>query len=219
MAQRMADQTVEEARVKAKSMVAEAEARTKNMTDQSQMRAREVTEAAQMRAREISEAAQMRAREVTEAAQARARELTEGLETRYKERIQSAEARARVAEEQSRMQIAQVTEQVARRRQELESSIEALRAFERDYRARLRGFVEGQLKALEDAAPSGPVAPPQPPGGFGNSRPLPGSEDLPALSTGARQVNSSYSALRDPTTTDPGLGNGRERVDRLRHDD
>ena len=207
MAQRMADQTVEEAKVKAKSMVAESEARAKSLTEQSQMRAREITEAAQMRAREV-----------TEAAQARARELTEGLETRYKERIQSAEARARVAEEQSRMQIAQVTEQVARRRQELESSIEALRAFERDYRARLRGFVEGQLKALEDAAPSGPVAPPQPPGlGAGNSRPLPGSDDLPALSTGGRQVNNSYSALRDPTTDQ--LGNGRDRVDRLRHDD
>jgi DivIVA domain-containing protein len=194
MAQRMADQTVEEAKVKAKSMVAEAEARAKNMTEQ----------------------AQMRAREVTEAAQARARELTEGLETRYKERIQSAEARARVAEEQARMQIAQATEQVARRRQELESSIEALRAFERDYRARLRGFVEGQLKALEDAAPSGPVAPPQPPGLGGNSRPLPGAEDLPALSTGARQ--SSYSALRDSTSDQLGH-NGRDRVDRLRHDD
>src|SRR6266498_780272 len=186
MAQRMADQTVEEAKVKAKSMVAESEARAKSLTEQSQMRAREITEAAQMRARELTEAAQMRARE---------------------------------AEEQSRMQIAQVTEQVARRRQELESSIEALRAFERDYRARLRGFVEGQLKALEDAAPSGPVAPPQPPGmgGVGNSRPLPGSEDLPALSTGARQVNNSYSALRDPTTNQ--RGNGRDRVDRLRHDD
>jgi DivIVA domain-containing protein len=204
MAQRMADQTVEEAKVKAKSMVAEAEARAKNMTEQAQMRAREVTEAAQMRAREV-----------TEAAQARARELTEGLETRYKERIQSAEARARVAEEQARMQIAQASEQVARRRQELESSIEALRAFERDYRARLRGFVEGQLKALEDAAPSGPVAPPQPPGIGGNSRPLPGAEDLPALSTGARQ--NSYSALRDSGDQ---LGhNGRDRVDRLRHDD
>src|SRR5215212_2805445 len=194
MAQRMADQTVEEAKVKAKSMVAEAEARAKNMTEQ----------------------AQMRAREVTEAAQARARELTEGLETRYKERIQSAEARARVAEEQARMQIAQATEQVARRRQELESSIEALRAFERDYRARLRGFVEGQLKALEDAAPSGPVAPPQPPGLGGNSRPLPGADDLPALSTGARQT--SYSALRDSGSDQLGH-NGRDRVDRLRHDD
>jgi DivIVA domain-containing protein len=216
MAQRMADQTVEEAKVKAKSMVAEAEARAKNMTEQAQMRAREVTEAAQMRAREVTEAAQMRAREVTEAAQARARELTEGLETRYKERIQSAEARARVAEEQARMQIAQATEQVARRRQELESSIEALRAFERDYRARLRGFVEGQLKALEDAAPSGPVAPPQPPGLGANSRPLPGADDLPALSTGARQT--SYSALRDAGSDQLGH-NGRDRVDRLRHDD
>ena len=147
---------------------------------------------------------------------ARARELTEGLETRYKERIQSAEARARVAEEQARMQIAQATEQVARRRQELESSIEALRAFERDYRARLRGFVEGQLKALEDAAPSGPVAPPQPPGLGGNSRPLPGADDLPALSTGARQT--SYSALRDSGSDQLGH-NGRDRVDRLRHDD
>ena len=216
MAQRMADQTVEEAKVKAKSMVTEAEARAKNMTEQAQMRAREVTEAAQMRAREVTEAAQRRAREVTEAAQARARELTEGLETRYKERIQSAEARARVAEEQARMQIAQATEQVARRRQELESSIEALRAFERDYRARLRGFVEGQLKALEDAAPSGPVAPPQPPGLGGNSRPLPGADDLPALSTGARQ--SSYSARRDSTADQLGH-TGRDRVDRLRHDD
>jgi len=216
MAQRMADQTVEEAKSKAKSMVTESEARSKNMTEQAQMRAREVTEAAQMRAREVTEAAQVRAREVTETAQARARELTEGLETRYKERIQSAEARARVAEEQARMQIAQATEQVARRRQELESSIEALRAFERDYRARLRGFVEGQLKALEDAAPSGPVAPNPPPGlGGNNSRPLPGSDDLPALPTGARQTNS-YQALREGDQ----LGhNGRDRVDRLRHDD
>jgi DivIVA domain-containing protein len=207
MAQRMADQTVEEAKVKAKAMVSEAEARAKNVTEQAQLRAREVTEAAQMRAREV-----------TETAQARARELTEGLETRYKERIQSAEARARVAEEQARMQIAQATEQVARRRQELESSIEALRAFERDYRARLRGFVEGQLKALEDAAPSGPVAPNPPPGMTGNnSRPLPGSEDLPALPTGARQVNNSY-PLREGAGDQLGH-NGRDRVDRLRHDD
>ena len=218
MAQRMADQTVEEAKVKAKAMVGEAEARAKSVTEQAQLRAREVTEAAQMRAREVTESAQLRAREVTETAQARARELTEGLETRYKERIQSAEARARVAEEQARMQIAQATEQVARRRQELENSIEALRAFERDYRARLRGFVEGQLKALEDAAPSGPVAPNPPPGLSGNnSRPLPGSEDLPALPTGARQVNNSY-PLREAAGDQLGH-NGRDRVDRMRHDD
>ncbi len=77
--------------------------------------------------------------------------------------------------------------------------------------------MEGQLKALEDAAPSGPVAPNPPPGlGGNNSRPLPGSDDLPALPTGARQVNNSYQTLREGDQ----LGhNGRDRVDRLRHDD
>ena len=42
------------------------------------------------------------------------------------------------------------------------------------------------------------------------------ADDLPALSTGARQ--SSYSALRDSTSDQLGH-NGRDRVDRLRHDD
>src|SRR6266508_4533025 len=113
MAQRMADQTVEEAKAKAKAMVGEAEARAKSVTEQSQLRAREVTEA---------------------------------------------------------------------------------------------------------AAPSGPVAPNPPPGMSGNnSRPLPGSEDLPALPTGARQVNNSY-PLREAAGDQLGH-NGRDRVDRMRHDD
>src|SRR5215213_5768256 len=149
-------------------------------------------------------------------AQRMADQTVEEAKVKAKSMVAEAEARAKNMTEQARMQIAQATEQVARRRQELESSIEALRAFERDYRARLRGFVEGQLKALEDAAPSGPVAPPQPPGLGGNSRPLPGADDLPALSTGARQ--NSYSTLRD-TTSDQLGHNGRDRVDRLRHDD
>jgi hypothetical protein len=90
-----------------------------------------------------------------------------------------------------------------------DSAVVMSRAFERDYRARLRGFVEGQLKALEDAAPSGPVAPPQPPGLGGNSRPLPGADDLPALSTGARQT--SYSALRDSGSDQLGQARGIDR--------
>jgi cell division septum initiation protein DivIVA len=145
MAQRMADQTVNDAKSKAEAMVREAEA----MVSEAEARSRSMTEQAQIRAREITETAQMRAREITEAAQIRARALTEGFEARHQERILSADARARVAEEQARLQIAQATEQVARRRQELESSIEALRAFERDYRARLRGFVAGQLKSID----------------------------------------------------------------------
>jgi DivIVA domain-containing protein len=194
MAQQMADSTVEEAKQRAKAILDDADSRARAMNDETQRRAREITEAAQLRAREVTQAAEQRAREITEAAQARARDLTEGVEARAKERIENAERRARQAEEQARNQIQTVTEQVARRRQELEGSVEALRAFERDYRARLRGFVEGQLKALEDAAPSGPVAPPTPPG-LGSGR---GLDDMPAV-TGAGRVNS-YQPMR----TDPG---------------
>ena len=199
MAQQMADQTVEEAKARAKAILEDSEARARATNDETQRRAREITEAAQLRAREVTQAAEQRAREITEAAQARARDLTEGVEARAKERIENAERRARTAEDQARTQIQTVTEQVARRRQELEGSVEALRAFERDYRARLRGFVEGQLKALEDAAPSGPVAPPPPPGlaprGFG--------DDMPAV-TGARANN--YQPLRpsEPSRTNIG---------------
>jgi DivIVA domain-containing protein len=194
MAQQMADQTVEEAKVRAKAILDDAETRARGMNEDTQRRAREITEAAQLRARDVTETADRRAREVTEAAQARARDLTEGVEARAKERIEAAERRARQAEDQARTQIQTVTEQVARRRQELESSVEALRAFERDYRARLRGFVEGQLKALEEATPSGPVAPPMPPGLGAGGRAF--TEDLPAVSgTGASRGNNSYTPL------------------------
>jgi DivIVA domain-containing protein len=201
MAQQMADQTVEEAKARAKAILDDSEARSRATNEETQRRARELTEAAQLRAREVTQAAEQRAREITEAAQARARDLTEGVEARAKERIENAERRARTAEDQARTQIQTVTEQVARRRQELEGSVEALRAFERDYRARLRGFVEGQLKALEDAAPSGPVAPPPPPGlggrGFG--------DDLQAVTGAGRNNNSaSYQPLRP---SEPSRGN------------
>jgi hypothetical protein len=42
--------------------------------------------------------------------------------------------------------------------------VTAMRAFERDYRSKLREFVEAQLKALEASAPPEPIEPPTPPG-------------------------------------------------------
>ena len=77
--------------------------------------------------------------------------------------------------------------------------VEALRAFERDYRARLRGFVEGQLKALEDAAPAGPVAPPPPPGlSSGSAGSRVGEDDMPALpAVAGRSGSGPYQSLRD----------------------
>ena len=99
-------------------------------------------EAAEIRAQEVLADAQLRASTTVESAQLRAREVTE-----------MAEARAR-----------EVTEQLARRQRELEHSIDALRAFEREYRGLLRQCVQAQMDALDAAAPTGPVAPPLPNG-------------------------------------------------------
>jgi DivIVA domain-containing protein len=74
--------------------------------------------------------------------------------------LADAEARAAQVTEQARQRVAKMNEQMGRRRQELDRAIATLRGFERDYRVRLRGFVEDQLKLLEDATPADSLAPP-----------------------------------------------------------
>ena len=74
--------------------------------------------------------------------------------------LADAEARAAQVTEQARQRVAKMNEQMGRRRQELDRAIATLRGFERDYRVRLRGFVEDQLKLLEDATPVDSLAPP-----------------------------------------------------------
>ena len=49
------------------------------------------------------------------------------------------------------------------RRRQLEAHIEGLRAFEREYRARLRAYLEGQLRDLEGRAVETPASPPASP--------------------------------------------------------
>jgi cell division initiation protein len=108
-AQRVAEQTLNDAKVEAQAIVMRAE-----------------TEAAQ-----TTETAQLHAREIVEEAELHAR---------------------------------QVKEQLVQRRRELEKSIQALQAFEGDYRGRLRACVDELMQTLDDSTPAEPVAPPAPPG-------------------------------------------------------
>jgi cell division initiation protein len=114
--------------------------------------ARALIQAQQMADKTVEEA-KAKAQAIVAQAEADARRRTEAAKLRAHEITDAAELRARQREER-------VTES----QKELERAIKALRAFERDYRGRLRGFVEAQLKALEEAAPTGPIAPPAPPG-------------------------------------------------------
>jgi hypothetical protein len=61
-----------------------------------------------------------------------------------------------VAEAQQKK--AQILEELGRERSLLEKKIDELRSFERDYRARLKNYIESQLSELEHTG----VAPDQP---------------------------------------------------------
>jgi cell division initiation protein len=115
--------------------------------------------------------AERMAGQTVETAKAEAQALTTEAEAGARRAIEAAEHHAREIVEAAEQRVQEVESRLAQRRQALEGAVEALSEFELTYRDRLRGCVEAQLKALEDAAPTGPVAPPLPPG---LEPPLPG---------------------------------------------
>jgi cell division initiation protein len=106
--------------------------------------------------------AQRTADRTVESAEARAKEIIAEAQVRASTATADAEQHAREVTDAADLHAREVKDQLSRRRLELERAIDALRAFERDYRGRLRECVAIQMKALEDAAPAGPIAPPMP---------------------------------------------------------
>jgi DivIVA domain-containing protein len=102
--------------------------------------------------------AQRTADETVASAQAEAERLTA-------EARESADATVQQAEQQAASAIGDLE----RRRQALEQHIEGLRAFEREYRTRLKAYLEAQLRDLEGRggpaaeAPASPAEAPAPP--------------------------------------------------------
>jgi DivIVA domain-containing protein len=90
-----------------------------------------------------AEAEQIRtaAREEAEATLASAREEAERV-------LAASRAEAAGLDEQIAQRLEAALGDLDRRRQRLEASIEELRAFEREYRTRLRAYLEGQLREL-----------------------------------------------------------------------
>ena len=83
------------------------------------------------------------AREEAEATRTSAREEAERL-------LATSRAEAAGLDEQIAQRLEAALGDLDRRRQRLEADIEELRAFEREYRTRLRAYIEGQLRQLAD---------------------------------------------------------------------
>jgi len=146
LARRLHEEHVREGVEKRDALIAEGQAQAERIiaeADQAkQARIAEAEAATQARLAEVEQATQSRIQEVEQAGQARLAEI-------------EREQRAKIAPlEQERTQLEQ-------ERNQLEGAVEELRVFEREYRQKLKGYIEGQLRELDSAniATSGEPAP------------------------------------------------------------
>jgi DivIVA domain-containing protein len=149
--------------------------------------------------------AQRTADETVASAQADAERMTS-------EAREQAESMLRQAQEQA----AAATADLERRRQALEQHIEGLRAFEREYRTRLKAYLESQLRDLDGrdrAADDGPGAPPVPPvPQMPPVQPVPAMPTVPAVPEPAQPEAETYDAGEpEPFDIDEG-GDGIPRL-------
>jgi len=91
--------------------------------------------------------AQSRAQQHVDEAEARARQLDEESGARANRTVQEAEQRA-----------ATITAQFEQRKAALERRVEELRTFEREYRSRLKSYLESQLRDLDAGGRTEPAA-------------------------------------------------------------
>jgi DivIVA domain-containing protein len=77
--------------------------------------------------------------------------------------VNDARAQASDLVTQARTQAEQAVGELQRRKSQLESEIDGLRSFEREYRTRLKAYLEAQLRDLEGRAGSGAATTPAPP--------------------------------------------------------
>lgn len=127
LAQRTADEAVAEARAEA---------------DQLRTAARDEAGATLTSARDEAESTRTAARTEAETTLAAAREEAERL-------VAAGRAEAAGLDEQIAQRLEAALGDLDRRRSRLEGRIEELQAFEREYRTRLRAYLEGQLRELD----------------------------------------------------------------------
>jgi len=101
-----------------------------------------LTEARQNAEATITDASERSNRQLAEA-DTRAKQLTEETNARAAQTVSDAEQRA-----------ATITAQLEQRRTALERRLEELRTFEREYRTRLKGYLESQLRDLDASGKS-----------------------------------------------------------------
>ncbi len=137
LAQRTADEAVAEARAEAAQILSSAQAEADALLTSAR------TEAEQTVGSARGEAEQLRASSRAEADTTLSRARAEAERT-----VATARDSATQMEQQAAARVQAATGDLEERQRNLESRIEELRAFEREYRTRLRAYLENQLREL-----------------------------------------------------------------------
>ncbi len=179
LAQRTAEEHVASAHRQAERIHAEARATAEEIVRDAQQHAHGVRREADTSLADARAAAQRTAREAQERADD-ARRAAEKMLAEARERADAAAADAQAKADELARRAQQryddVVGSLAAKREALQRQIEALEQFDRDYRARLTAFMQGQLRALwvdeprvdgdvdeaDAASAAEPIAPPSP---------------------------------------------------------
>lgn len=137
LAQQTADQHLAQSKAEAERLLTEARTNAERTT----------TEARTNAERTINEANDHHSRTIAEA-EARAKQLHEESTARANQTLQDAEQR-----------VATLTAQFEQRKAALERRVEELRTFEREYRTRLKSYLESQLRDLDASGRAEPASP------------------------------------------------------------
>jgi DivIVA domain-containing protein len=135
LAQQTADQHLAQSKAEAERLLAEAQTQAQTTIEQANASAKAA----------MDEATQRSSAQLAEADQ-RAKKLDEESSARARQTISDAEQRA-----------ATITAQFEQRKAALERRIEELRTFEREYRSRLKSYLESQLRDLDASGKSEPA--------------------------------------------------------------
>ncbi|MEV4418019.1 hypothetical protein [Catellatospora sp. NPDC049609] len=157
LARRTADEHIATAQQESGRIRAEARAKSEEIARE----ARAMVEAAREEAARIQAAAQAKAVEISREAQAHAETTRRDSEkvmtdarARAEKIVDDAQAKADRLEGDALQQYEDVVGSLEGKRAALQQRIEGLQQFDREYRARLRNFMSGQLEALDADEPS-----------------------------------------------------------------
>jgi len=151
LAQRTADQHVATAQAQADKIHEDARAAAEQTARDAQVHAHKVRQDADKALADARETAAQIAREArarAEEAQQDAERILADAQAKAEQIAEDAQANAEELKLQAEQRYQDVVGSLAAKREGLQQQIEALEQFDRDYRARLTGFMQGQLRAL-----------------------------------------------------------------------